>query len=250
MRRVLDLKDRVVVVTGGASGIGRTVVRDLLAEGARVASLDLDFAEPALAGAGDAGSSGSLLEARCDVSVPAAVDEAIRVVAEHFGGIDALVQCAGITDDSVHWKMSDEAWQRVLGVNLSGAFHVLRAVTPHLRARGAGAIVHVTSINGMRGKFGQANYAASKAGLLGLTKTAARELGAFHIRVNAVAPGMVRTAMTETLPEKVVAGALAESVLDRLTEPEDVSSAVLFLLSDMARQITGETLRVDAGQYI
>ncbi len=237
----LDLEKRVVIVTGGASGIGAAIVAALLEQGAFVASLDLEV---------DEGGSDALASFRCDVRDPASVDEAVRGVVERFGGVDGLVQSAGITKDSVLWKLADDAWEDVLDVNLGGAFRLLRAVVPHLRARGGGSVVNITSINGLRGKFGQSNYTASKAGLIGLTKTAARELGAFGVRVNAVAPGMVRTAMTDTLPEAVVQGALDESVIKRLSEPKDVAAAVLFLLSDMARQITGETLRVDAGQYI
>ena len=141
-------------------------------------------------------------------------------------------------------------WESVLKVNLTGAFHVLKAAVPHLRSRGGGAIVNVTSINGMRGKFGQANYAASKGGVIALTKTAARELGRYDVRVNAVAPGLVKTPMTADLPEAVVQKAVDEAALKRVTEAEDVAAAVIFLLSDGARQITGETLRVDAGQYM
>jgi acetoacetyl-CoA reductase/3-oxoacyl-[acyl-carrier protein] reductase len=189
-----------------------------------------------------------LLEVVCDVTSVGSVKEAMRRTLDRFEGLDGVVQSAGITRDGVLWKMSDGDWEQVLEVNLTGAFHVLREATPHLRARGGGAIVNVTSINGFRGKFGQSNYAASKAGLVALTKTAARELGAFGIRVNAVAPGLVQTAMTAQLPPAVVERALEESALKRVTEPEDVAHAVLFLLSDGARQITGTTLRVDAGQ--
>lgn len=229
---------RVYVVTGGRSGIGAAVVHALRAQGAHVASLDVSKT-----GAGDG-------EALCDVTSPEDVEAAFTAVVARHGRLDGVVQCAGITRDSVLWKLGDEAWHDVLQVNLTGAFHVLRAATPHLRAAGSGAVVNVTSINGMRGKFGQANYAASKGGLIALTKTAARELGAFGIRVNAVAPGLVRTPMTAALPEAVVQKALDESALKRVTEAEDVAAAVLFLLSDQARQITGETLRVDAGQYM
>jgi acetoacetyl-CoA reductase/3-oxoacyl-[acyl-carrier protein] reductase len=146
--------------------------------------------------------------------------------------------------------MSDDEWGAVLGVNLTGAFHVLRAVAPGMVAAGFGRVVNVVSINGLRGKFGQANYAASKAGLVGLTKTAARELGPKGVTVNAVAPGMVLTEMALALAPELRQKALDESALKRLPEVEDVANAVLFLLSDAARAITGEVLKVDAGQYI
>jgi len=234
------LAERVIVVTGGRSGIGKAVVAGLLAHGASVVSLDVS-APPA---------DSAALELVCDVSSPEAVEKAIAQGVETYGGLDGLVQSAGITRDGLLWKMSAEDWGTVLDVNLTGAFLVLKATVPHLRKRGAGSIVNVTSINGMRGKFGQSNYAASKAGLIALTKTAARELGAFGIRVNAVAPGLVMTPMTESLPKEFIQKAIDEAALKRVTEAEDVAAAVLFLLSDMARQITGETLRVDAGQYM
>jgi acetoacetyl-CoA reductase/3-oxoacyl-[acyl-carrier protein] reductase len=146
--------------------------------------------------------------------------------------------------------MSDDEWQSVLSVNLTGAFNVVRALAPTMREAGYGRIVNITSINGIRGKFGQANYSAAKAGLIGLTKTLARELGPRGVTVNAVAPGMVMTEMAKALPEEFLAKARAESVLPELALPEDIANAVLFLLSDGARMITGEVIRVDAGQYI
>ncbi len=231
---------RVILVTGGARGIGAAVVARLRSEGCRVASLDLETED----------TNGADLSLSCDVTRPMQVRDAVDAVVERFGGLDGVVQSAGITSDGVLWKLEPSAWNRVIEVNLGGAFYLLRAAAPYLRARGGGAIVHIASINGLRGKFGQANYAASKGGLIALTKTAARELGAFGIRVNAVAPGFVRTAMTAELPAEVQERALEESVLDRVSEPEDVAAAVAFLLSDDARQITGVTLRVDAGQCI
>ena len=161
-----------------------------------------------------------------------------------------LVNNAGITRDRSLLKMSDEEWRSVLEVNLTGAFHLIRAVAPGMVAAGYGRVVNLASINGLRGKFGQGNYAASKGGLIALTKTAARELGQKGVTVNAVAPGMVLTEMAMALPEEHRARALEESVLKRLPEVGDIAAAVLFLLSDAARNITGEVLRVDAGQYI
>ena len=231
---------KAFVVTGGGAGIGRAIVERLLALGARVASWDVKAA--------DAAPHERLLERTCDVTSPGSVRDAWIHTLEEYETVHGVVQSAGITRDGVLWKMEDRDWQQVLDVNLTGAFHVLREVVPHLRKLGSGAIVNVTSINGFRGKFGQSNYAASKAGLVALTKTAARELGAFGIRVNAVAPGLVRTAMTATLPPAVVERAVEESALKRVSEPEDVANAVVFLLSEDARQITGTTLRVDAGQ--
>ncbi len=146
--------------------------------------------------------------------------------------------------------MSDEEWQSVIDINLSGAFYLIRALAPRMRTLEHGRIVNITSINGIRGKFGQGNYSAAKAGLIGLTKTAARELGSKGVTVNAVAPGMVLTEMAKKLPEEYLQKALDETVLKALATPEDIANTVLFLLSDAARMITGEVIKVDSGQYI
>jgi len=228
---------RCAVVTGGARGIGRGIADRLAREGAEVHVLDRD-APPAAGGvtfhAVDVTRSASVAEATARLPRPPLL----------------LVNNAGITRDKSLVKMSDEDWDAVLEVNLKGAFLVLRALAPGMAAAGYGRIVNVTSINGQRGKFGQANYAASKAGLIGLTKTAARELGPKGVTVNAVAPGMVLTEMTLALAPEFRQKALDESQLKRLPEVDDIAAAVLFLLSDAARMITGQVLRVDAGQYL
>ena len=176
-----------------------------------------------------------------------AVDDAVKQLPKPA---DLLVNNAGITRDRTIVNMSDEEWQSVIDVNLTGAFHCIRAVAPAMRTNRYGRIVNIASINGLRGKFGQANYSASKAGLIALTKTAARELGRDGITVNAVAPGMVLTEMTMTLDESIRAKAQQEALLVALPESSDVTAAVLFLLSDAARAITGQVLQVDAGQYL
>ncbi len=234
-----DFSGKVAVVTGGARGIGRVLVEALAASGADVHVFDR---EPAAAP-----EAPRVTHHEVDITSSPAVTAAVAALP---AVATLLVNNAGITRDKSLWKMTDEEWQSVLSVNLTGAFHVIRAIAPGMRAAGTGRIVNITSINGLRGKFGQANYAASKAGLIGLTKTAARELGPKGITVNAVAPGMVLTDMARRLPEEVLKKALAETVLERLAEPEDIANAVLFLLSDAARRITGEVIRVDAGQYI
>jgi len=150
----------------------------------------------------------------------------------------------------VLWKMDPDDWDQVVRVNLDSAFHLLRGAVPLLRAAGDASVILVTSINGERGKFGQANYAASKAGLIGLGRTAARELGAFGVRVNLIAPGMIETRMTAHLPEDVRRRARDESALGRLGEPGDVAGAALFLASPLSRHVTGQVLRVDGGQLI
>ncbi len=230
--------DRKALITGGARGIGRRIAGQLMEAGAEVFVFDLNE-DP------DDRAPGEFHAV--DIGDPAAVRKA---VAKLPSGITLLVNNAGITRDRSIAKMSDEEWQAVIDINLSGAFYVTRALAPGMRDAGGGRIVNISSINGIRGNFGQANYCAAKAGIIALTKTAAREFGAKGITVNAVAPGMVLTEMTKKLPPEILQKALDETVLKHLTEPGDIADAVLFLLSDKARCITGEVLKVDAGQYI
>lgn len=233
-----DFHGEVALVTGGSSGIGLAIARALSAAGARVHVLDR--AEPP---AGEA-----FVFHACELSQRGAAEPIVAELLAREQRLDLLVQSAGITRDNVLWKLSDEEFEEVLAVNLTGAFRVLRAVVPQMRKQQRGRVVQIASINGMRGKFGQSNYSASKAGLIGLSRSAARELGSFGITVNVVAPGLIRTRMTEKLPQPVLDKALAETAVGRLGSVEDVVGAVLFLLSDEAAHVTGEVLRVDGGQ--
>ncbi|MGA9837420.1 MAG: SDR family NAD(P)-dependent oxidoreductase, partial [Gemmatimonadaceae bacterium] len=167
-----------------------------------------------------------------------------------FGRLDILVANAGVARDAVIWKMTELQWDEVLDVNLKGCFAYCRAIAPILRAQRRGRIVTIASINGLRGKFGQSNYAASKAGVIALTKSLARELGGAGVTVNCVAPGLVRTEMTAALPAEIVDNAKRESALGRVAEPEDVAQVVTFLCSAQARHVTGMVIKVDGGQYI
>jgi len=171
------------------------------------------------------------------------------VIAE-FGRLEILVNNAGINRDGVIWKMTEEMWDQVLDTDLKGYFNFIRAVSPHFRGQKSGRIVNVTSINGLRGKFGQANYSAAKAGIIGLTKAVARELGKYSVNVNAAAPGMILTDMMAGLPEEVKQKAVDETVLARLGKPEEIASVIAFLCSEEARHITGEVIKIDGGQYI
>ncbi|MBL8955881.1 MAG: SDR family oxidoreductase [Myxococcaceae bacterium] len=232
----MSFKGRTALVTGGARGIGRCIADALVDAGARVHVFDV----------GDDPRAAFSFR-RVDVSDAAQVRAGIAALPP---ATSLLVNNAGIARDRSLLKMSDAEWSEVLDVNLSGAFYVLREVAGLMARARHGRIVNISSINALRGKFGQANYTAAKAGLVGLTKTAARELGPKGITVNAVAPGMVMTELTRSLPAEAVGAARDQAVLGRLAEAGDVAHAVLFLLSDAARSITGEVLRVDGGQYL
>jgi 3-oxoacyl-[acyl-carrier protein] reductase len=240
-KTLLSLAGRVALVTGGSGGIGSAVVGLLQQAGATVVSID----RPGIAAPPGA------VSLPCDLADRDAIVSVVARFGREFSRLDVLVHAAGITRDAVLWKMEPAAWDDVMRVNLDAAFHLLHEAVPLLRtSAGDASVVLIASINGERGKFGQTNYAASKAGLIGLGRSAARELGAFGIRVNMVAPGMIRTDMTERLPEDVRRRAQEESVLGRLGEPEDVARAVLFLASPLARHVTGQVLRVDGGQLM
>ena len=244
----LGLSGRAALVTGGARGIGAAIAETLAAEGCDVMIVDrsLERAPDVVAAVEAAGARAHAVEA--DVRSMSAAEDVVAQAVATFGRLDVLVCNAGINRDAVLWKMTEEAWDDVIDVNLKGYFNYNRAVAPVLRGRGWGRIVNVASINGLRGKRGQANYAAAKAGEIALTKTVARELGAFGVTVNAVAPGMVTTPMTRGLPAEVLERAVSETVLGRLADPHDVANAVVFLCSERARHITGEVVRVDGGQ--
>lgn len=236
-----DFKNQVVVITGGSSGIGLTTAKLFVESGARVICVDLQPAHQLLV---------NCCHIEIDVSDFAEVKRCVATILKRERGIDCLINSAGISKDATIWNMTEEQWDVVLNVNLKGAFNFIHHVAPHFREKNSGKIVNISSINGLRGKFGQANYAASKAGLIGLTKTVAKELGRHNVNVNAIAPGYVLTPLTEKLPEKIIEEAKSETVFGRLAKPEDVANLALFLCSDLARHLTGEVIKVDGGQYI
>ncbi|MFY0688791.1 MAG: beta-ketoacyl-ACP reductase [Cyclobacteriaceae bacterium] len=230
------LSGKVGVITGGASGIGAATVQKFKKEGAKVIIWDVQASNEKL--------DESLV---VDTSKVDQVMKAAKQTIEKYGRIDILINNAGITRDASILKMTPENWQQVIDVNLTGVFNCIKAVSPSMIENQYGRIINTSSVVGLYGNYGQANYAASKAGLIGLTKTLARELGKHSITVNAVAPGFIATEMIKTIPEKVVAMMKEKTPLKRTGTPDDVANAYLFLASEEASFISGSTLSVDGG---
>jgi 3-oxoacyl-[acyl-carrier protein] reductase len=240
----IELSGQTAFVTGSTRGIGRAVAGALYAAGASVAIVGRD-PEKARAVAAELGERA--LGVAADVGASGAVEKAVAAVEQGLGPVDILVNNAGITRDNLLIRMSEAEWSEVLQANLTGAFHTTRAVLKGMMKRKRGRIINVASIIGLTGNKGQANYAASKAGLIGFTKSIAKEYGSRGILVNAVAPGFIDTDMTGSLPPEARAAMLGGITLGRFGRPEDVAGAVLFLASDLAGYITGQVLVVDGG---
>jgi 3-oxoacyl-[acyl-carrier protein] reductase len=241
----MKLKDKVALVTGSAQGIGKAIAGALMAEGARVAISDVNW-ELARQTADELQTKAYKL----NVADSADVENVVKNIAADFGRIDILVNNAGITKDNLLIRMKNEDWDAVIGVNLTGVFNCTRAISPLMMKQRYGKIINVASIVGQMGNFGQANYAASKAGVIGFTKTAARELAPRNVTVNAIAPGFIQTAMTDKIPEDVKQKMLAQVPLGKLGQPEDIAKAVIFLASADADYITGQVLAVNGGMYM
>ena len=247
------LEGKNAIVTGGSQGIGAAISLDLAREGANICLTYRKHENEAKQYAAEIEAMGrKALALPCDISDFSAAEETVRSALEAFGRIDILVNNAGMNWDGVSWKMSEEQWDRVIQVNLKGYFNFTRQVAPLFKDQKYGKIINITSINGLRGKFGQTNYSASKAGIIGYTKALAKELGSFNINVNAVAPGLIETAMLQQSEarDKIVEMAMAEIVMKRVGRPEELAYVVSFLASERARHITGEVIKVDGGQYI
>lgn len=240
----MRLENKVAIITGGAGGIGFAAVKRFLEEGAKVAIVDYDKQQ------------GEKIEAELgedvaffavDVSKLSEVQQMVEQVVDRFGKIDILVNNAGITRDATLVKMTEEDFEKVIQINLNGVYYCTQAVAPHMIAQGSGKIISTSSVSGVYGNFGQTNYAATKAAIIGMTKTWAKELGRKGINVNAVAPGFTATPMVEKMPEKVLQQMEGITSLQRLGKPEDIANAYLFLASDESSYITGHVLQVDGG---
>ncbi len=248
---MMELAGNVALVTGGLRGIGAATALELAQNGADVAVCDLQQTpegEQLLDTIRRLGRQ--VLFCAADVSNFNRAQEVVAEVVRALGHLDILVNNAGINRDHVIWKMTEQEWDSVLGINLKGVFNYSRAAAPIFRTQGRGKIVSISSVNGLRGQPGLSNYAAAKAGIIGLTKTLAKELGKYQVNVNAIAPGYIETKMTENLAADVKAEALKGTVLGRLGAPEDIAHVVTFLCTEGARHITGEVIRVDGGEYM
>ena len=243
----MRLENKVAIITGGARGIGRAAAEIFTREGATVIIWDmLDEGEDTAQTLRDQGRQATFM--RVGVTDVPAVEEAVRTVLEQHGKIDILVNNAGITRDRTLLKMSHMEWQQVIDVNLTGVFNCTKAVVPHMVERGYGRIICTSSVVGIHGNFGQTNYAATKAGVVAMCRTWAKELGPKGITANAVAPGFIRTDMTDAMPEEARQATIALIPVKRMGEPADIANAYLYLASDEASFVNGQVLGVNGGQ--
>jgi 3-oxoacyl-[acyl-carrier protein] reductase len=240
------LKGKKAIVTGGARGIGKEIVMDFLNEGASVVFIDLNPSEFMGEMEKAAGSGGGTVAfKKGDVSKADEISKVVEEIIQEMGAVDILVNNAGITRDGLIFRMPVESWEKVLSINLTSAFLVSQNVARHMIKQRSGSIINMASIVGIGGNAGQANYSASKAGLIGLTRSLAKEVGGRGVRVNAVAPGYIDTDMTRGLPEQAKQAFLTQVAMNRPGKPEEVAKVVTFLASDMSAYVSGDVLRVD-----
>ena len=243
------LAGRIATITGGAQGLGFAIAKQFVAEGARVVLADLDLAATAAA-AGQLGDSSVAVAVRCDVTSSEQVDALVADAVAQFGRLDIMVNNAGITRDATMRKMTEDEFDQVIAVHLKGTWNGTRAAAAVMREQGSGAIINMSSISGKVGFVGQTNYSAAKAGIVGMTKAAAKELAHLGVRVNAIQPGLIRSAMTEAMPQRIWDAKLAEVPMGRAGEPDEVASVALFLASDLSSYMTGTVLEVTGGRHI
>jgi len=248
---MFDLKDKVAVVTGAARGIGKEIAIDLAKNGAKIVVSDI-LIEMAEETASEIKKEYGVdtLAVKTDVSSMSDTEELIKTTMSTFGSVDILVNNAGVTRDNLIMRMTEEEWDFVININLKGVFNCIKSVTRTMMKQRAGKIINITSVVGQMGNAGQINYSASKAGVIGMTKTTAKELSSRGINVNAVAPGFIQTEMTDRLPESAKDGLKQMIPLKKLGNPEDIAKAVSFLASDDSSYITGQVLNVDGGMVM
>ena len=246
----MELKGKVALVTGGAQGIGKAVALMLARHGADVIVADVNLEKAAETAKELEAAGGRAMAVNVDVTRLGDVEKMVESALARFGRIDILINNAGIARDKLILRMAEEDWDTVLAVNLKGTFNCTKAVIKHMSKQRSGKIVNIASVVGEMGNAGQANYSASKAGVIGLTKTIAREFAQRGINVNAIAPGYIQTAMTDVLPEKAKEELQRMIPMERLGQPEDVAHAVLFLVSEASSYVTGQVLNVNGGIYM
>lgn len=245
---MFNIKDQVAIITGGARGIGQGICEIFCNYGATVISWDV-ISEGEESAAAIREKGGRITFMKVNITDRAEVHDAVEKIMQEYGRIDILINNAGIIRDRSFMKMTVEEWTQVLDVNLTGAFNVTKAVLPHMREAGYGRIVSASSINGSLGAFGQTNYAATKAGIVGFTKALAKEVGRFGVTANAVAPGFIKTAMTDSMPQEVIDAGIKQIPVRRIGTPEDMAYAYLFLASKEAGFINGHTIHANGGVY-
>lgn len=243
------LAGQTAVVTGGAQGLGFAIARRYISEGARVVLGDLNL-EATEAAAAELGGADVAAAVRCDVTNAAEVDALVATAVDRFGRLDIMVNNAGITRDATLRKMTEEQFDQVISVHLKGTWNGLKSAAAVMRENNRGAIVNMSSISGKVGLVGQTNYSAAKAGIVGMTKAAAKELAHLGVRVNAIQPGLIRSAMTEAMPQRIWDQKLAEIPMARAGEPDEVAKVALFLASDLSSYMTGTVLEVTGGRHV
>ncbi len=243
------LKGQTAVITGGAQGLGFAIAERFIAEGARVVLGDVNL-EATESAAVQLGGDSAALAVRCDVTSAVDVDTLVTTAVDRFGGLDIMVNNAGITRDATMRKMTDDEFDQVIAVHLKGTWNGLRKAAAIMRENKRGAIVNMSSLSGKVGMVGQTNYSAAKAGIVGMTKAAAKELAHLGVRVNAIAPGLIRSAMTEAMPQRIWDAKVAEVPMGRAGEPNEVANVALFLASDLSSYMTGTVLDVTGGRFM
>lgn len=246
----MELANKVAVITGAAQGIGKTIAVYLAGKGASLVVCDINLEMATETAREIETAGGACLALKSDVTTPPDAERMIKEASEHFGAVDILVNNAGITKDNVLLRMKEEQWDQVMAVNLKGTFNCTKAAIKLMLRQKRGTVINIASITGLMGNAGQANYSASKAGVIGFTKAIAREYAERGITVNAVAPGFIATAMTDAIPEKEREALIKQIPLQRLGTPLDVAHAVYFLASEQASYITGQVIGVNGGLYM